>query len=156
VADLLAVTKTDGNLESAAKRTAQDYRSAMQFLRRDQHGERPEVILTSAVTGRGLEQVWKNVSRHRLRLVVESESGVTGQTEKRQQQSRYWMWKNFQDLVQERTRSDPVLAQKAHALQVRLAQGTLTPRVAAAELLQSLTHSTTDTTDSCNKDNETN
>jgi LAO/AO transport system kinase len=137
VADLLAVTKTDGNLESAAKRTAQDYRSAMQFLRRDQHGERPEVILTSAVTGRGLEQ-------------------VTGQTEKRQQQSRYWMWKNFQDLVQERTRSDPVLAQKAHALQVRLAQGTLTPRVAAAELLQSLTHSTTDTTDSCNKDNETN
>lgn len=137
-ADLLVVTKGDGNLEAAAKRTVQDYRSAMQFLRQNQHGERPEVILASAVTGLGLEQVWRTVSRHRSRL-VEYESGLAGQ-EKRQAQSRYWMWKNLQDLVQERTRSDPVLNEKAHELQERLAQGTLTPRVAAAELLESLTH----------------
>jgi LAO/AO transport system kinase len=141
VADLLVVTKGDGNLEPAAKRTVQDYRSAMQFLRQNQHGERPEVILASSVTGLGLEQVWRSVSRHRSRL-VEYESGAAGQT-KRQAQSRYWMWKNLQDLVQERTRSDPVLAGKAHELQERLAQGTLTPRVAAAELLESLTQNST-------------
>jgi LAO/AO transport system kinase len=87
VADLLVVTKGDGNLEPAAKRTVQDYRSAMQFLRQNQHGERPEVILASSVTGLGLEQVWRSVSRHRSRL-VEYEAGAAGQ-EKRQAQSRY-------------------------------------------------------------------
>jgi len=139
VADLLVVTKADGTLLAAAERTAQDYRSAMQFFRVSDHGERPEVLLASSVSGEGLEQVWNKICRLKRRL----EDSGQGR-EKQLQQSRYWMWKNLQHLVQQQTKTDPALQKKAVALQEELSRGTVTPRVAAAELLHSLTHKNDD------------
>lgn len=145
VADMIVVTKADGDLLSTAKHTAGDYRGAMQFLGSVtahlddsgdclEHSQTPtSVLLTSAVTGKGLDVVWEHICRFR-RDQIES-----GQLQKRRQkQGRYWMWKHLQLAVQEYTAKDPALRDLADTLLQELDDGSIPPRVAATVLLQHL------------------
>ena len=142
VANLLCVTKADGHLLMAARHTASDYRAAITFLSsmggEDHTGDqykvwRPPVLLTSAVTGDGLDQMWETVCSYRKYL---QETGLL--EKQRQKQAQYWMWKQFQNLVQDKTRQDPRLAQTSEQLQEALRRHQLTPRVAAKNLLETL------------------
>jgi LAO/AO transport system kinase len=139
VANLFCVTKADGNLLTSAKHTASDYRAAITFLSSvgedagDQKVWRPPVLLTSSVTRDGLDEMWEKVCAYRKYLQD------TGLLEKqRQKQSQYWMWKQFQKLVQDKTHQDPRLAQTSQELQDALMRNELTPRVAAKKLLDTL------------------
>lgn len=156
VADLVVVTKADGNLEKAATRTAADYKGAMQFLHTmmgEQRGGgdalRPQVLLASSVTKRGLDIIWQHVSQARSALMNTPPTPSDDDDDafwnasnllqqKRQKQSKYWMWKNMQLLVQERAKHDPLVHQTAKTLEQQLQQGRMTPRVAAQKLLDSL------------------
>lgn len=139
VCDMLLITKADGNLLQAAKKTAGDYKGAMQFLRTFgpttplKGWERPKVKLVSSVTKDGLDKVWKRVCDFR-RKAMESDFLEI----KRREQRRYWMWKNLQVLVQLETDNDPALRAKAEKLEQELVSGRMTSRVAAAELLDCL------------------
>ena len=139
VCDMLMITKADGNLLHAAKKTASDYKGAMQFLRTFgpttplKGWERPKVKLVSSVTKDGLDVVWKKVCDFRKKAM---ESGFL--EAKRREQRRYWMWKNLQNLVQLETDVNPVLQEKAKHLEAELVSGRMTSRVAAAELLECL------------------
>jgi LAO/AO transport system kinase len=152
VANLFCVTKADGHLLMAAKHTAADYRAAITFLSSmsgageqdddaaadagDQNkvsAWRPPVLLTSAVTRNGLGEMWETICSYRKYLQE------TGRLEKqRQKQAQYWMWKQFQKLVQDKTRQDPRLAHTSEQLQEALRRHQLTPRVAAKNLLDTL------------------
>lgn len=146
VSDLLIVTKADGTLLPAAKTTAADYNAAMQFLnnvtagrcRGDGGGgggawDRTPVLTISSTTGDGLDVVWNHISDFR-RQSIRSGSLET----ERKRQRRYWMWKNLQQLVKEQTRHNPELQRIAQSLQYQLDGGQMTPRIAAAHLLDSL------------------
>jgi len=126
------VTKSDGELKHAARRTAVDYQGSLQFLVRP--GESPPpVMLASSKTGQGLPQIWEHVLDifHRRQA-----SGKLDQV--RRDQRHYWMWRSLQTLVELKTRRDPVLAEVADELKRELDQGHLSPRLAANELLRSL------------------
>jgi LAO/AO transport system kinase len=135
--DLIVVTKADGSLLQAAKTTAGDYRGAVQYLRSvgsfGNGWERPKVMLVSSATGDGLDKVWEQICAYRHRM---TEAGYLN--ERRQQQRKYWMWKNLQNLVVQATKDNELVREKAARLGDQLMAGTLTPRMAAAELLQSL------------------
>jgi LAO/AO transport system kinase len=134
VADMLLVTKADGNLLAAANSTAAEYKSAMKFQRqRYQNWGPPPVILTSAVTGDGIDKVWKEICKFRSAMIETNEL-----QRKRQRQAKYWMWKNLQNLITAKTKEDAQLQKAAHDMELALLDGTITPRVAAAELLDSL------------------
>lgn len=138
VADMVVITKADGNFLEAARSTASDYSGALRMMPRSglvslPGWETPPVILVSSHDDKGLEHVWEKICLFRS-LMVES-----GKLElKRHRQSHYWMWKNVQNLILLQTRNDPVLKEKAQALEELLTQGKTTPRVAATELLESL------------------
>ena len=138
VADMIVITKADGKFLEAAKRTAADYNGALRMMPRSglvslPGWETPPILLVSSHDAAGLEHVWDKICLFR-RLMIES-----GELElKRQRQSRYWMWKNLHNLILAQTRNDPILREKAHALEDLLSQGKTTPRVAATELLESL------------------
>ena len=143
VADMVVVTKADGNFLQAAKHTAADYRGALRITSRMAGSdniaagwESPPVLLCSSNTGEGLEKVWDEICRFRGLMV---ESGILQQ--KRQQQTRYWMWKNLQNLIITQTKSNAALRKKAQALERDLGDGKTTPRLAATELLESLVQS---------------
>jgi LAO/AO transport system kinase len=145
VANLFCVTKADGNFFMAAKHTAADYRAAITFLNSmsssgqegyDAAGNKvwiPPVLLTSAVTDDGLGEMWGTICSYRKYL---QETGLL--EKQRQKQAQYWMWKQFQKLVQDKTRQDPRLAQTSEQLQEALRRHQLTPRVAAKNLLDTL------------------
>ena len=147
MAHILAVTKADGKLLETAMSTQSDYKGAIRVLQQsnssssnvvhknhDQQQQlppwRPRVLLTSAVTKDGLDELWQSIQDYRSHLIQ------SGQWEiKRKQQARYWMWKQFTGLMQTRLKQDRELGQQADHLESELLQGHFTPRVAAQELL---------------------
>lgn len=138
VADLVVVTKADGQLLPAAQQTASDYMRAMPYVRSFfqkadvlRGWEQPKVLLVSSATAEGLDNIWRHVSQFRHEIVESKRLD-----EKRKQQDRYWMWKNLQFLVRLQLQQDPSLRSKSAALQDQLQQGRMTPRVAAAQLLE--------------------
>mmetsp|Transcript_9361 Transcript_9361/g.17859 ORF Transcript_9361/g.17859 Transcript_9361/m.17859 type:complete len:405 (+) Transcript_9361:115-1329(+) len=132
IADLVVVTKADGDLKNAAQRTSADYQGSLQFLVRP--GESPPpVMLASSQTGQGLPEIWEHV------LEIYHRRQASGKLERRRREQRhYWMWKSLQMLVELKTRRDPALAEVAKELKHELDQGHLSPRLAANELLRSL------------------
>jgi LAO/AO transport system kinase len=143
VADMIVVTKADGDLLAAAKHTASDYRTAMNFLHgvtahlRDVACETTskssptEVLLASAQNEEGLDVIWQSICKLRQTRMD------SGQLEtRRREQRRYWMWKTLQTAVLEETEKDPLIRQAADRLLHQLDAGDIPPRVAAAELLQ--------------------
>jgi len=151
MANILSVTKADGDLEPAAKRTATDYSGALRVLQMsnssgtntsgsgdkiknsDDGPWQPPVILTSSVTRRGLDTLWDSIQKYREYLET---NGLF--EERRQVQSKYWMWKQFTRMMQVRMQDDPVLATRAQRLEDQMLSGLLTPRVAAQELLDTV------------------
>lgn len=142
VADLIVVTKADGNFLAAAKRTAGDYRGAMQFLNSvtahlnsHEHSENEPtpVLLTSAVEGTGLKAVWEHISEFRQKQI---KSGQLRQ--RRQNQGRYWMWKHLQSAVHDYTETDNKLQKLANDLHRQLDEENIPPRVAANILFDKL------------------
>eukprot|EP00934_Nitzschia_sp_Nitz4_P007343 Nitzschia sp. Nitz4//scaffold12_size214221//150047//151240//NITZ4_001517-RA/size214221-processed-gene-0.170-mRNA-1//-1//CDS//3329535071//7333//frame0 len=139
LANILAVSKADGNLLPAAKSTAADYRGAVRVLQQSSASGagndvwKPPVLLTSSVTMDGLDKLWEKIQAYKEFLVT---SGKW--EERRKTQSKYWMWKQFTRMMQDQMQADPKLAGKADMLEQELLKGHLTPRVAAQELLESV------------------
>ena len=138
VSDMVVITKADGKFLEAARSTASDYSGALRMIPRTglvslPRWETPPVLLVSSHDDKGLEHVWERICLFR-NLMVES-----GELEKkRQRQAHYWMWKNIQNLILLQTQNDPALRDKSQILEEMLNEKKTTPRVAAAELLNSL------------------
>jgi LAO/AO transport system kinase len=135
IADIVVVTKADGELRHTAERTAADYKGSLQFLTRP--GEAPPaVLLASSQTGQGLADLWRKIVD-----IYETRKASGTLEARRREQRHYWMWKSLQTLVQIKTRKDPKLAAAAHTLEHELDLGHLSPRLAATELLRVLSES---------------
>jgi LAO/AO transport system kinase len=139
MANIMIVTKADGDLEPAANRTASDYSGALRVLQMSTSSRRregqddvwvPPVLLTSSVTKRGLDDLWNAILDYQDYLLK------TGKWEKhRHSQAKYWMWKQFTRMMQMKMQQDPKLAETANRLETHMLGGYLTPRVAAQALL---------------------
>ena len=130
MADLIALTKCDGdNLRRAKMAQGQLVRALMMFPA-DPDGERPEVLLCSALDRSGIAEMWAAVEAF-LARTRRSGRFVT----RRQDQSVDWM----QDLVK-RAFFDtwferPEVSELNERLQTEVRYGNLTPRRAAEQLL---------------------
>jgi LAO/AO transport system kinase len=128
LADLVVINKADGDLRPAALRAQADYRAALQLLRPDPSGWRPEVLTCSARDGSGVAELWQAVGRHRRAL----EAGE-GLAAKRARQSRSWLWAEVQAGLIEALRADPASARLLADLEeVVAAGGMLAPEAARA------------------------
>jgi LAO/AO transport system kinase len=138
MANILIVTKADGDLEPAANRTKADYSGALRVLQMssssncEDHDKiwAPPVLLTSSITKRGLDDLWTAILDYQDYLLR------TGKWDKhRHKQAKYWMWKQFTRMMQIKMQQDPQTAETARRLEAHMLGGYLTPRVAAQELL---------------------
>jgi LAO/AO transport system kinase len=137
VADMLVVNKADGQLLTAARTTAADYIGATHYFRSRMEGwETPPVLLASAETGDGLEDLWKEIQRYREVVI-----NTNALQSKRSAQARYWMWKTVQDLITNKIKADEDMKLTAEALEIALEQGNIAPRAAASKLLDLTTRS---------------
>ncbi|KAL7460599.1 hypothetical protein ACHAXS_001044 [Conticribra weissflogii] len=131
VADVLVVNKADGEYEKVARKTASEYKKAMGLLRKPVGWW--AVLLISAKTGYGIEELWQTISKYRQ---FANSSGYV--IEKRKKQNRYWMWKYLRERVLETARKDPRVKSRAENIEKCLDGGLMAPRVAAGELWKSI------------------
>ena len=130
LADLILVTKADGNLAELASHTVADYRSALSFIREQGEGLQPKVLSCSAAEKRGMPEVWKAVEAYRGALV---DTGDLAR--KRAAQARSWMWRAVEENVMGALKNEPAMAALLERLDTDTAEGRKTPAVAASEIL---------------------
>jgi LAO/AO transport system kinase len=131
LADLVVVTKADGELADAARHASADIRAALHLLR-PRHAElTPEALLVSAVTGDGIAEVWDAVQRAHAIL---RDSGALDRL--RAEQARAWLWSEVTATLLHRVRHDAGVRARLAGVEGAVAAGTLSPGVAAARLLE--------------------
>ncbi len=128
LAELVVVTKADGDLLPAANRSAADLRHALHLLRPVHDAWTAQVLSTSSVEGTGLDEVWAAVQDHRHTLEA---AGALAPM--RSEQLRRWLWSELREGLVERF-ADRAGEQLASAERDVVAGRTL-PTVAADALL---------------------
>ena len=102
MADVITVNKADGDHEGEARVTARELTIAMKLITSDPHARRPPVLTSSALTGKGLDEVWQAVLAHRSYL--ESHGGLEP---RRARQQIDWLWSLVEGEVLDGVRNSP-------------------------------------------------
>ena len=130
LADFVLVNKADGELATAAHRSAADYASALRLLRPPVPEWAVPVRAISALEGIGIPEVWDEVARFRAAL---ERSGAWSR--RRAGQARAALWSEVGDSLLERFRAAPAVSARLAALEQEVMAGTRTPAAAARTLL---------------------
>jgi LAO/AO transport system kinase len=133
LADMIAVNKADGDNVGRANAAAAEYRAALHILSPRSANWRPPVITYSALTGAGIAELWDLVLAHRARM---EESGEFQQGRREQQVK--WMWAMIEERLIGRLKSDQKVKARLPALEAAVADGRLSPALAAEEISQAL------------------
>lgn len=131
MADLVVITKSDGDLVVPARRIQAEYVSALKLLRKRSQAWSPKVIRISSRSGEGVTEMWDTLQEFRRRMLASGELAA-----RRQQQRKVWMWRLLQESVLELFRTHAAVRRQVPALEERVVSGALAPRLAADLLLK--------------------
>ncbi|OJU27479.1 MAG: ATPase/protein kinase [Nitrobacter sp. 62-13] len=133
LADMIAVNKADGDNIKRANRAAAEYRSALHILSpRSEHWQ-PPVVTYSGLTGSGIPELWQKIVAHRTAMQASGEFAA-----RRSQQQVKWMWSMFEERMKARLRSDAAIRAKVKATEAAVADGRITPALAADQIAELL------------------
>jgi len=130
IADLVLVTKADGDLAAAARRAVADYRHALRLVRPERSGWTPTAEACSAATGAGIAEAWGIVERFRRK------TGEKALGRRRAEQAVSHLWREVNELLRSRIARRPRLARAAAELERRVVAGELAPGQAARRLVE--------------------
>jgi LAO/AO transport system kinase len=131
LADLLVVTKADGDLAAAASAAVAEYRAALPLLRPPNPPWRPEVLACSALTGTGVPELWQAVERYAAVM------RAAGAWERRRgAQAARRLWDELGAALIASFRAKPQVAAAAPELARDITAGRLTVTQAARRLLE--------------------
>ncbi|MGM0741944.1 MAG: methylmalonyl Co-A mutase-associated GTPase MeaB [Pseudomonadota bacterium] len=134
IADIILVNKADGDLKPAATRTCTDYAGALRLLRKrpqDPAGF-PKAMMVSAMHQEGLEKVWEEMT-----ALVEWRRENGHFDARRKEQARYWFEQEVRNGLLARLET-PQAREAMQDYAARVAEGAITPTVAAQEVLDGL------------------
>jgi LAO/AO transport system kinase len=130
LADIVAVNKADGPHAAEARRAARELAGALRLLGQPEDGWATPVVTCSAATGDGLAEVWDLVGKHEQML------RDSGELDRRRRDQRVsWMWSLVRDQLLDRLRDSRELQAITPALEAEVRAGTLTPGLAAQQLV---------------------
>lgn len=134
-ADLIAINKTDGDNEQRNQRAAMDLRQAIALLPPRGNGHRPDVLLCSATTGKGIARVAEALERTAQR---DHDNGH--RLQRRQAQARWWMRTTIEEALIDGFHADARIRTLLPGMEQRVQQGEISPFDAAHELLRQYGH----------------
>src|SRR5205085_2717345 len=112
LADLVVITKADGDLMQAATRALADYQAALLLMRPKHPGIPARIFKTSALRGEGIAEVWSAIEKLWQRMRA---SGTL--TALRREQTRAWFWNEVRAVLAETIEADAETAAKAAELE---------------------------------------
>ena len=130
MADALCITKADHGNEQAARRARLDYQSALHLFPPAPSGQVQPVLLTSAVSGSGIAEVWEVIEQY---AAATRQSGYFEQ--RRQEQQLQWLHHSIVQALEARFYTDAAVRERLPAVRAAVVAGRLTPFAAASELL---------------------
>jgi LAO/AO transport system kinase len=133
LADMIAINKADGDNLKRANITAADYRGALHILAPRSEHWHPPVVTYSALTKTGIAELWDKVVAHRT--AMNASGDFAG---RRREQQVKWMWTMLEDRLKARLRSDPGIRSKVKQVERDVADGTMTPALAAEAIVELL------------------
>lgn len=133
LADLVVINKADGELLGAARHAAADHKLALHMLRPRNTEWTPQVLLTSARTGEGVEEMWGHVQAHREALAATGRLAT-----QRREQAVAWLWTDVKDRLLDLVHSDAELAAEATRVEAEVKAGVLSPTTGAARIVETV------------------
>ena len=133
LADMIAVNKADGDNAARARVAAAEYGAALHILTPRFPEWPPPVVTYSALTGAGIAQLWDHVLEHHRRLAATGAFAA-----RRRDQQVKWMWALVEERLHGRLATDPTLKVRVPKLEAAVAEGALSPALAADEIVQTL------------------
>jgi LAO/AO transport system kinase len=133
LADMVAINKADGDNVQRANLAAAEYRSALHILSPRSKHWHPPVVTYSALTGTGMDTLWQKVLDHRTAMNASGEFAA-----RRRVQQVKWMWSMLEQRMMARLRADASIRAKVKKTEAEVADGRLTPAVAAEQIAEIL------------------
>jgi LAO/AO transport system kinase len=131
LADMIAINKADGDNVKRANTAAAEYRSALHILTPRSEHWYPPVVTYSALTGHGIAELWQKVLDHRIAMNASSEFAA-----RRREQQVKWMWSMLEGRMMARLRADAAIRAKVKKTEAEVADGKMTPAVAAEHIAE--------------------
>src|SRR3954453_24212690 len=128
LADMIAINKADGDNLKRANITAADYRGALHLLAPRSEHWHPPVVTYSAIVGTGIAELWQQVVDHRKAMTASGEFA-----QRRRYQQVKWMWSMLEQRIMARLRTDASIRSKVKKLEAEVADGRITPSLAAEQ-----------------------
>ncbi len=133
MADVITVNKADGDHEREARVAARELTIAMKLITSDPDARRPPVFTSSALTGKGLDEVWQAIVDHRAWLEE------TGQLEERRaRQQREWLWALVAGELEDALRTSESVRAIRPELEAQVESGELSALEASDAILAAL------------------
>ena len=131
MADLILINKADGDLKSAAMRTMADYAGALRLLRKRAQDPKdfPKALAVSALEENGLDAAWDEMQALTAWRRAE---GFFERT--RSEQSRFWFEEDVRQALLAQLSAPGPLKDAMEELGAQVAQGDLTPALAAQRM----------------------
>jgi LAO/AO transport system kinase len=128
--DGMVINKADGDNRAKAERARVEYSSALHLFPASPDGWAPRVLLSSALHGQGIPEVWQLVLEHHAQLAA---SGFLER--RRRAQALDWMNELVLGGLEDELRSDPGLSARLPALRDEVSRGQVSPFAASREVL---------------------
>lgn len=129
LADMLAITKADGDNVERARAAASEFQAAFDILAPASANWRPPVVTVSALDNRGLDRLWADIERHREIMTGSGELEA-----KRSEQRVRWMWAMLEDRLFAALKGHAKVKARLGELEAEVRAGRLAPQAAVAEI----------------------
>ena len=130
MADLMVITKADGENVHKAELARTQFQGALRLFPVPESGWRPKVYTSSAVTKAGLEEVWKGVEEYLDHI---QRNGYFQHN--RNRQNKYWMYETINEALRSSFYRDPAVEGKIAEYEQRVLDDKISSFIAAKELL---------------------
>ncbi len=131
LADLVAINKAEGENAVAAEKTVTETNNALHFLPSSRSGWKPRAMACSALTGRGIAEIWDSITQH---AAMTQDNGWFD--ENRREQRRRWMRETLELGLRRSFSAHPLIRKRMETLEQDVVEGRVTPFRAARLLLE--------------------
>ncbi|MBE6177489.1 MAG: methylmalonyl Co-A mutase-associated GTPase MeaB [Alistipes sp.] len=131
MADMMVITKADGENIHKAELARTQYQAALRLFPTPESGWKPQVYCCSSVAQTGLEEVWKGVEQYIDHI---EQNGYMRHN--RNRQNKYWMYETIHEALRSSFYRNPQIESRIGELEQAVLDDRISSFIAAKELLE--------------------
>jgi LAO/AO transport system kinase len=130
MADMMVITKADGENVKKAELAKAQYQGALMLFPLPESEWRPKVYTCSSLEGTGLEEVWQGVEQYLQHIELNGYFMAN-----RNRQNKYWMYETINETLKSSFYNNPEIESRLADIEQRVLDAKLSSFIAAKELL---------------------